>query len=181
MVRNDLCGRQYRSIGCEMGVGCQRHIVAERNRTAASRIDTVFGLGSHNDELANPGLLKLFRQAGLEERVGCLLSDDGLPTQRKNRRMDRPRRGLCFEGMPLGTVVLDEEDGRSRRARLAQQKLDIRQHMILHRRRHKPHQANLNIDDEQRGFQLVLRSHNRQEKPNCTAEILWQTAGQLTP
>jgi len=64
-----------------------------------------------------------------------------------------PRRGLCFDGMSLGTVVLDEHDGYSRGARLAQQNRDIQQNTILQFRRHQPHQTNLNVDYHERGFQ----------------------------
>jgi hypothetical protein len=60
--------------------------------------------------------------------------------------MDRPRRGLGFDGMSLGAVVLDEEDRYSRGARFAEQNRDIRQNKILQFGRHKPHQPDLNID-----------------------------------
>jgi hypothetical protein len=83
--------------------------------------------------------------------------------------------------MSLGTVVLDEQNGYSRRARLAQQNRDIRQNTILQFGRHKPHQTNLNIDYHQRGFQSALRTYNGQKKTNCTAAILLQTVGKLTP
>ena len=78
-----------------------------------------------------------------------------------------PRRGLCFDGMSLGTVVLDEHDGYSRGARLAQQNRDIRQNTILQFRRHQPHQADLNIDYQQRRFQsaLFLSSTTAKRKP----------------
>ena len=97
--------------------------------------------------------------------------------------MDRPRRGLCFDEMSLGTVVLDEQDGYSRGACLAQQNRDIRQNTILQFRRHKPHQTNLNIDYHERGFQSAfsLSSPNCQKKNNCTATILLKTVGQATP
>ena len=57
VMRNDLRGRQNRSIAREMRVGYQRHIVAKRNGAAASRIDTVFGHATHNDEMSNFGTL----------------------------------------------------------------------------------------------------------------------------
>lgn len=94
--------------------------------------------------------------------------------------MYRPRRGLCFDRMSPGTVVLDEQDWYSRGARLAQQNRHIRQNTILQVGRHQAHQTNLNIDYQQRGFQSALSSHNCQKKTNCTAEILLQTVGRLT-
>src|SRR5205807_5200927 len=97
-----------------MRVGYQRHIVAKRDSTAASRIDTVFGHATRNDEMSNGVTLKFFCESCFEERVRCLLSYDGLLIQRENRRMYRPRRALCFEGMSFGTVVLDEQDEYSR-------------------------------------------------------------------
>jgi hypothetical protein len=48
--------------------------------------------------------------------------------------------------MSLGPVVLDEQDGHSSGARLAQQHRDIRQNTILQLERHQSHQTNLNVD-----------------------------------
>src|SRR5208282_1222541 len=87
VVRNDLRGRQIRGIAGEMRVGCQRHIVAHRHRPAASGVNAVFGHGTGNNKMADPGTLKFFRESRLEERIGRLLSDDRLSAQRKNRRM----------------------------------------------------------------------------------------------
>src|SRR5580658_1055728 len=109
-----------------MRVRYQRYIVVERNRTAARGIDAVFGHAPHNDEMADFAGLKFFCKSCLEERIRCLLSDDRLPADRKNRGMDRPRRALGFDGMSLGTVMLNEQDWHSRGARLAQQNRDIR-------------------------------------------------------
>jgi hypothetical protein len=52
--------------------------------------------------------------------------------------------------MSLGAVVLDEQDGYPRGARLAEQNRDVRQNTILQFGRHKPHQTDLNVDDQQR-------------------------------
>jgi len=78
VVCDDLRGRQVRSIACEMRVRCQRHIVAKRNRAAASRIHAVFGHGARNDEMADLTGLKFFREARLKEGIGRLLSEDTL-------------------------------------------------------------------------------------------------------
>ena len=125
-MRNDLRGCYDRSVAREVRIGYKRHIVAKRNRAAARRIDTVFGHATHNDEMTDFILPKLFREPRLEERIGRLLSNDALFLRRENRRMYRPRRAPCFERMSLGTVVLDEQDIHSRGARLAQQNRDIR-------------------------------------------------------
>ena len=83
-----------------------------------------------------------------------------------------PRRGLGFDGMSFGTVVLDEQDGCSRGARLAQQDRDIRQNAILQFQRHQAHQTDLNIDYQQRGFQsaLSLSTHNCQKRVKAPGE-----------
>ena len=130
-----------------MCIGNQRHIVAQRNRAAASRIDTIFGHAPHDDEMADFVRLKFFRKPRLEERVGRLLSNNALFLHREDRRMYRPRRSACFEGMSLGTVMLHKQDGNSRRTGLPQQRLYIRQNPILKFGRHKPHQPNLKVDD----------------------------------
>ncbi len=85
--------------------------------------------------------------------------------------MYRPRRGVCFQWMSLGTIVLDEHDRYSRGACLAQQNRDIRQNAILQFGRHETHQTNLNIDYHQRGCHSSPRTKNSQNNATCTAEI----------
>jgi len=88
-----------------------------------------------------------------------------------------PRRGLGFDGMSFGTVVLDEQDGCSRGARLAQQDRDIRQNAILQFQRHQAHQTDLNIDYQQRGFQsaLSLSTYNRRKRVQARGESSFHT------
>ena len=69
VVRDNLRGRQNWGIAREMRVGYQRHIIAKRNGTAASGVDTVLGHGAGNDELPNSIVLKSFCESRLEERI----------------------------------------------------------------------------------------------------------------
>src|SRR5580658_2178925 len=110
VVRNDLRGSQIRSIAGEMRVGRQRHIVAQRNRPAASGIDAVLGHGTRNDQTADFGTLKFFRESRFEEGIRRLLSDNQPSAQRKNRRVYTPRRRLCLDRMAFGAIMLDEQD-----------------------------------------------------------------------
>jgi hypothetical protein len=50
--------------------------------------------------------------------------------------------------MPLGTVVLNEQDRQARGPRFTQQARNIRQHSVSHFARHQLHQAGLDIDNK---------------------------------
>ena len=69
VVGDDLRGVQHGGIASEMRVGDQRHIVAMRHSTAASRIHTIFGHAAGHDEMLDLARPKFFCQSRFVKRV----------------------------------------------------------------------------------------------------------------
>jgi len=110
VMRDDLGSGQYRGIAREMRIGDERDIVTQSDSATASCVYAVFGHAADNDQVLDAPALQFFRKFRLKEGVRCPLVNDGLPVQRTNGSMDGPIRGIDFNRMSLGPIMLDEQN-----------------------------------------------------------------------
>lgn len=179
VVINDLGGGQQVRVSGRMRVSHERHIIPERHRPAACRVDTIFGHAADDHQVFCFCAGQFGLQFRLVESVARPLVYDNIICGRGDFRVEWPAWCARFKPVAGAAIVLNKYDRDSALSGFVDKHVDRADHFSAAISRQAFDQTDLNIDNDKSDsfFHIVILMFNHAFGKRLTPHITGRANG----